>query len=135
MKPGDIVNQYSKQERAYALQRIDCNCNDCGFMKRDLGRFKKWREWDLAYQEDQFTALRERMVEKAFKWKANGEHEKYEQVMEEVRKMKFQYSSSPAEINYGHCMKFDKEVSFIPGVCQIETQKCFVHRKDYVHEK
>lgn len=33
-------------------------------------------------------------------------------------------------IQYGHCQKLDKPVSFIPNTCQIETQKCFVHRKD-----
>lgn len=32
-------------------------------------------------------------------------------------------------INYGHCTKFDKPVSFIPAVCQIDTQHCFEHRK------
>ena len=33
-------------------------------------------------------------------------------------------------INYGHCTKFNKIVSFIPIQCQMETQNCFVHRKD-----
>lgn len=33
-------------------------------------------------------------------------------------------------INYGKCNKFDKDVSFIPNHCQLETQDCFVHRRD-----
>jgi len=33
-------------------------------------------------------------------------------------------------INYGKCTKFNKEVSFIPNHCQIETQECFKHRRD-----
>lgn len=33
-------------------------------------------------------------------------------------------------ICYGQCLKFDKEVTFIPAVCQIDTQQCFEHRKD-----
>ena len=33
-------------------------------------------------------------------------------------------------INYGNCSKFSKPVSFIPNHCQLETQECFVHRKD-----
>lgn len=38
--------------------------------------------------------------------------------------------SSPSHrINYGNCTKFNKPVSFIPAVCQIETQVCFEHRK------
>jgi hypothetical protein len=33
-------------------------------------------------------------------------------------------------IHYGYCKKFDfKPISFIPGVLQLETQHCFVHRK------
>jgi hypothetical protein len=32
-------------------------------------------------------------------------------------------------INYGNCSKLNKPVSFIPGICQIETQFCFVHRR------
>ncbi len=35
-----------------------------------------------------------------------------------------------AKINYGHCLKFDKPVSFIPAICQLETQSCFVHRSE-----
>ncbi len=31
---------------------------------------------------------------------------------------------------YGHCQKFDKPVGFLPGTCQIETQECFLHRRD-----
>lgn len=33
-------------------------------------------------------------------------------------------------LNFGHCHKFDKAVSFIPVTCQLETQQCFKHRKD-----
>ncbi len=39
--------------------------------------------------------------------------------------------TSPSyRINYGNCQKFNKAVSFIPGVCQIDTQYCFEHRRD-----
>lgn len=34
------------------------------------------------------------------------------------------------DLQFGHCGKFDKDVSFIPNTCQIETQQCFTHRKD-----
>jgi hypothetical protein len=33
-------------------------------------------------------------------------------------------------INYGKCNKLDKDVSFIPNHCQIETQNCFIHRRE-----
>lgn len=35
-------------------------------------------------------------------------------------------------ISYGYCRKFNKEVTFIPGICQIDTQQCFEHRRDYI---
>mgnify|MGYP001562752296 CR=1 FL=1 len=30
---------------------------------------------------------------------------------------------------FGNCSKFNKPVSFIPEICQIETQQCFEHRR------
>ena len=33
-------------------------------------------------------------------------------------------------LTFGNCSKFEKPISFIPNVCQIETQECFKHRKD-----
>jgi hypothetical protein len=33
-------------------------------------------------------------------------------------------------INYGKCSKFNKPVSFIPNVLQLETQQCFKHRRE-----
>lgn len=69
-----------KKEGLYELQRIDCNCNDCYFLQRDL------------------SCLPDK--------------------------------GKPSPINYGNCQKFNKPVSFIPATCQIETQKCFIHRKD-----
>lgn len=33
-------------------------------------------------------------------------------------------------IHYGDCTKFNKPVSFIPNICQLETQECFEHRRN-----
>ena len=33
-------------------------------------------------------------------------------------------------VNYGDCLLFKKQVSFIPNTCQLETQECFKHRRD-----
>jgi hypothetical protein len=32
-------------------------------------------------------------------------------------------------LQFGFCNKFNKEVSFIPNTCQLETQQCFKHRR------
>ncbi len=69
------------------LQKIDCNCNDCKFMKRD---FEEFHKWDELYKGREKCSYR---------------------------------------IHYGDCKKFDKKVSFIPNICQLETQECFIHRR------
>lgn len=73
----------------YERQKIDCNCNDCVFMVRDLDKRKS------------FDHLHENQKNASFR------------------------------INYGNCLKFNKPVSFIPNNCQLETQDCFKHRKDF----
>jgi len=40
------------------------------------------------------------------------------------------YQNARFRINYGNCTKINKAVSFIPNILQLETQDCFVHRKD-----
>ena len=76
------------KESIYELQKLDCNCNDCGFMVRCNALREKW--------------------DKLYEGRLNASY----------------------RINYGHCTKFLKTVSFIPNNCQLETQNCFKHRKD-----
>lgn len=73
------------KESIYELQRIDANCSNCGFLKRDV---------------QQATTQKGKRT----------------------------------PIYAGDCLKYNKYITFIPDVCQIETQKCFVHRKDYLHK-
>ncbi len=69
------------------LQKLDCNCNDCIFMIRDLDKFNSYNE--------------------------------------------LYNNTKPAHrIHYGDCTKFNKAVSFMPNICQLETQDCFNHRKE-----
>jgi len=74
------------KESRIEFQKIDCNCNDCMFMKRDFARL------DAHKKTYEGTGLMDRLA-------------------------------------YGECKKLHKDVSFIPEVCQIETQKCFQHRR------
>lgn len=78
------------RESIIALQKVDCNCNDCVFMERDIVKKGVWdsEEWHLDQK--------------------NASH----------------------RIHYGRCVKKDKEVSFIPNTCQLDTQECFKHRRD-----
>ncbi|NQY43088.1 MAG: hypothetical protein HRT87_07095 [Legionellales bacterium] len=75
------------RESIYLRQLIDCNCNDCTYMVRDLDKLAKHKE----------------------SYKGTGLMDK---------------------LNFGNCEKLNKEVVFSPNTCQIETQKCFKHRKE-----
>lgn len=80
------------KESIIELQKIDCNCNDCFFMQRDVEKFKS------------FNHL-------------------YTNEVGQV--------TSPAyRHQYGNCLRFNKPVEFIPNTCQLETQKCFKHRRE-----
>jgi hypothetical protein len=81
-----------EKESIIALQKIDCNCNDCKHMVRD---FEKYKSFDELYKNN------------------NG-----------------QVTNPSHRIHYGECQKLNKPVSFIPNVCQLETQGCFEHRKE-----
>ena len=62
------------------LQKLDCNCNDCKFMIRDIDKFKSF---NYLYEGNKHSSHR---------------------------------------INYGHCIKHNKAISFIPNICQLHTQ-------------
>lgn len=117
------------KENRYELQLIDCNCNDCKFMMRDLERFKESLDVHYSWQLNYFNTIRNNLYKKAKNWKRRGFPEKCEIVRREADKMKFQFDKKEAIINYGKCTKFDKVVSFIPNTCQLDTQECFEHRR------
>lgn len=117
------------KESIVALQKVDCNCNDCGFMVRDFERFnvsvKQHHEWQL----DLFTTNKAKLLEKAQEWEKKGDTDKGTALREEAAKMNFVFDKSECHIQFGNCTQFNTPVSFIPGVLQLETQGCFVHRK------
>jgi len=96
------------KESRYELQKIDCNCNDCFFMVRDFDTYKKWGSFHMDLQLKEFEHKKE-----------NGEIRPNAQ---------FQFDKSTL-LQYGKCSKLGKGISFIPNVCQIETQECFKHRR------
>lgn len=111
------------------LQRLDCNCNDCISLVRDLDRFKKSLDDHYRWQFDYFTAVRNNLYQKAEEWSQKGFPYKARSVWKEANKLKFQFDKKEALINYGQCTKFKKDVSFIPNVLQLDTQECFIHRR------
>lgn len=112
------------------LQKLDCNCNDCIFLKRDIDRYKKSLEDHYKWQLDYFNTIRNNLYDKANKWRRKGDLEKFETVSKQADRLKFQFDKKEVSINYGFCDKFKKDVSFIPNTLQLDTQECFKHRKE-----
>lgn len=111
------------------LQKIDCNCNDCRHMVRDMAAFENSVKLHRKWQLDYFTVIRSKLYEKANYWLNKGEQNKHDTLKKEADGMKFQFDKSVCLINFGNCNKLSKSVTFIPNTCQHETQKCFEHRR------
>ena len=127
----DPMFVYSYKD-CYELQSLDCNCNNCFFMQRDLAKYEKWEDWHRNTSEDDFNKAKLKSIEDAQKVIDNGNVKSGEGMMRAANKMKFQFEKVGL-IQYGQCSKFNKEVSFIPMTFQHETQGCFLHRKDGIN--
>lgn len=118
------------KESTYQLQCIDCNCNDCIFMQRNVDRYVKSLDRHKEWQLNDFNGKVSRLNQAAYEWLEKYEPAKADKIFEEAAKMRFQFNKNTAMINYGTCAKFSKPVSFIPNTLQLQTQSCFQHRKD-----
>lgn len=112
------------------LQKIDCNCNDCVFMVRDIPKFKKSLETHKKWALDHFEAKKQKLINKSLEYRRRNDLEKYNQLSTMAGKMKFQFNKKEVSTNFGYCSKLKKEVRFIPNICMIENQECFKHRNE-----
>ena len=117
------------KESLIELQNIDCNCNDCKFMDRDFDKFSKWKEWNMGIQLENHEKEKAKAINEAQMVIGRGDEKSGNGMMRIALKMKFQFDKSMLMI-YGRCSKLDKELCFLPNTCQIETQKCFEHRRN-----
>ena len=119
------------KESVIELQKIDCNCSDCIFMVRDLEKHKLSVELHHKWQLDYFNIIKSNLEKKAKEWRdVKGDLEKWDTLLTEAENIKFQFNRNEAMINYGFCSKLQKDVSFIPNTCQLDTQDCFKHRRE-----
>lgn len=122
------------KESLIELQKIDCNCNDCKFMVRDLAKFnasiaenERIQKWSY---DTRIAIIRERAEDAKRK---TYDLERWDALHTEADKIEekgFKFNRKSACIGFGHCQLLDKDVSFIAGRCQPETQHCFVHRSE-----
>lgn len=113
-------------ESIFELQKTDCNCNDCVFMDRDFEKYKMWEKWNKDLQQKEFDKKKKFAFDNAI---SNADERGRTTLLILVNKMKFQFDKS-CLLQYGNCKKLGHAVSFLPGMCQPETQNCFKHRKE-----
>lgn len=95
-------------------------------MIRDIDKFKYWEAYNRQLQLKDFERKKHKAIEDA----NNHPDERARQgALRKANKMTFQFDRE-AQINYGDCDKLNKAVSFIPNICQIETQECFENRRN-----
>lgn len=117
------------KESIIELQKIDCNCNDCWFMVRDTNKFNEQKEIIGIYAFEAAERAKNKKLAAANEWAERGEYKIAEELTKEANKIKVDNYKPLQLIQYGNCHKFNKQVSFIPNTCQLETQKCFEHRR------
>lgn len=123
------------------LQDINCNCNDCGHLLRLLEKQNSIVANNKSLQEQIFDITKERKISKIkndienlIKHKglirdAEGKIKSKTEHLRNLESSKFHFQNDRTPIQYGVCKKFEREITFVPNTCQIETQGCFTHRK------
>jgi len=134
------------KESVLLLQKLDCNCNDCVFMDRDIVEFKLWAGYTEYLQYISFARKRRKQLKSASNL-VYGEYSRGKfiepterdirqgkNIETEARKMSFQFDKAQLTLNYGICLnrkgKWNQPVSFLPNTFQSDTQQCFKHRRD-----
>lgn len=122
-----MLEEDLKKESKIELEKIDCNCNECIYLLRNLEKYNyfvsKWKEIDIYNHNKQIERLKEKLERK--------DEKKKEGYLLELKKLTTgKLNHARPFVHYGKCLKLKKEISFIPGQCQIDTQECFKHRKD-----
>lgn len=116
------------KESIYELQKLDCNCNECKHLIRDVEKFKEAKVKLIGLMEDLFNNRKERTIQKAHELIVRNPR-KGQQSLKDADKMTFTPPGLSNPNMYGTCAKFEKEITFLPGILQLDTQQCFEHRK------
>ena len=107
------------------LQNIDCNCNNCVHMIRDIDKWKYWHDWHRAMELIEFDKAKAKAIAEAL---LIEDEDNKRGMLRVANKMKFQFEKAFL-IGYGTCAKLNKLVNFLPNTCQLDTQLCFQNRR------
>jgi len=136
-----------KEENQIALQNLDCNCNNCKYMVRDFHRQNYWIKCHDTWAYMHFLAIRDKItreIRKKIKQNIRLRNLGYGGLIEKnlvsikhmaeqkaiMNRKGYQLNKKEVSIQYGECDKFNKDISFIPNVLQLDTQECFKNRKN-----
>lgn len=98
-------------------------------MERSISKRQKSIDKHYQWQKNNFDIHRMKKILRAEFWLGKREKEKAKLLLGEARKMVFQFDESDCAIHFGKCSKFNKKITFIPNILQLDTQECFKHRK------
>ena len=121
---------YSQSLQFMTLEDVDCNCNNCKHLERDLVKFNAWKDKHISWQLWSFENWKERTNKQIDEHYQKQEFNAGFELEQVLAKAKFLFDGSPAKLSYGKCNKFQKEVSFLPGAFQLDTQECFENRRN-----
>lgn len=129
---------YSKQTVSdkyslYLLQCVDCNCNDCRWMVRDLDKYRAAQELRKGIMTDHFHTLNQKEKETALEKVKAGKTDidTFNRTIREIDSRQYVHSTPNPQINYGRCTHPDygpKDVNFLPTTFSGDTRHCFEHR-------
>lgn len=105
-------------------------------MVRDLDRYKQSKEDHDRWGRITFNNKKQYLLSESVKKRKRGIDEGKEKYIKQAdslvkmaNKMKYQFHND-CYIHYGYCNSLNKDVSFLPNTCQLDTQECFKHRRD-----
>jgi hypothetical protein len=75
-----------------------------------------------------FQLWNKRKMQEAWNFNFIRRYDKCSNLIKVVRKRVFKYGHT-SKVAYGNCTKLNKPITFIPNLCQLETQECFEHRR------
>lgn len=115
-------------ESRIQFQEIDCNCNDCTYMIRNLRKLDEAKQDARDYAASSIKRIRAKRLDEANDSLERGNVRSYEGILLERRSVSVK-SNYRSGLSFGDCTKFNKPVSFIPNILQLDTQECFEHRR------
>jgi hypothetical protein len=124
------------KEASYLRQCLDCNCNDCSFLIRDTKKLNKVKEDSYKEEIKIIETQKEKLLKSAFQKINSGKEKEASLIYRERHKIdnkknNLNVNTTHKDLQlYGLCILKNKEISFIPNTIQLNTQECFIHRKD-----